>query len=65
MVHLKEQKVKSLSAAAVLADEYMLTDKSVFQSRVTRASSANATNGKVMPVQQKDDKECFLLLETC
>lgn len=32
VIYLNEQKVKMLSAAAVLADEYMLTHRTVFPS---------------------------------
>ena len=38
VVYLNEQKVNSLSAAAVLADEYVLTHKSVLSSVFTERS---------------------------
>ena len=48
MVYLNEQKVTSLSTAAVLADEFTLTHKTVF-SPMRRSNAAKAHITKKLP----------------
>ncbi len=67
---MNEQKVSSLTYAAVFADEFVLTHKVVFLSprSLPRISADRSYNSKRMPVTQKDDqlldnplaaRECF------
>ncbi len=64
VVYLNEQKVSSLSCAAVLADEYVLTHKTAFGSQ---SGNVSAERRKVLPpVQpskssnsQREDRGCF------
>ncbi len=67
VVYFNEQKVASLSYAAVLADEFVLTHKSVFSpvrtesvpSTLLPSSQPLFTRGKSNPKQTKVDCECF------
>lgn len=62
VVYLNEQKVKSLSAAAVLADEYVLTHKSVFPSASAekpRYTPATQPSSHQAPATTKHDRECY------
>lgn len=63
VVYLNEQKVNSLSAAAVLADEYVLTHKSVFPSVFTeksrRVSAAPFTQPSNVNNVKREERECF------
>lgn len=64
VVYLNEQKVQTLSAAAVLADEYMLTHKTAFLSvpaeRARYAAHTLNTQPKTQPmVKQDSDRVCF------
>lgn len=58
VVYLNEQKVSTLSAAAVLADEYVLTHKSAFSpvSAVSRPSSPPRSSN---PRGPKEERECY------
>lgn len=64
VVHLNEQKVNSLSSAAVLADEYVLTHKSTFQSVLNRSVSIKSAVEPPKSTPQKNDKECFYCHKT-
>lgn len=64
VVYLNEQKVMSLSHAAVLADEFVLTHKNVFASaRPEKLQSVHLQNQAVRPrsspPRTKEDRECF------
>ncbi|XP_067263779.1 uncharacterized protein [Chanodichthys erythropterus] len=65
VTYLNEQKVTSLSQAAILADEYVLTHKSVFVSgrpekALNSASTQNSnTRSKSSSPQNKETRECF------
>ena len=61
VVYLNEQKVSSLSCAAVLADEYVLTHKISFG---PQSGSLSAERNSNVPVQfttpsRKEERECF------
>ncbi len=64
VVHLNEQKVNMLAQAAVLADEFVLTHKTVFVSSVRRESSQygaekySKTVKTIIP-NQAESRECF------
>uniref|UniRef100_A0A8C1TD20 Gypsy retrotransposon integrase-like protein 1 n=1 Tax=Cyprinus carpio TaxID=7962 RepID=A0A8C1TD20_CYPCA len=63
VVYLNEQKVSSLSHAAVLADEFVLTHKTVFSSRMDKSTVRPSTSDqssrlKTVP-SSKDVRECF------
>lgn len=65
VVYLNEQKVSSLSHAAVLADEFVLTHKTVFSSRTDKSVARSplpmpdqSSRSKVVPLS-KDAHECF------
>lgn len=65
VVYLNEQKVSSLSHAAVLADEFVLTHKTVFSSRIDKSTVRpslpildQSSRAKVVP-SSKDARECF------
>lgn len=64
VVYLNEQKVSSLSQAAVMADEFVLTHKSVFSS--VRQEKTPVSSSQTQPVRSKTsvqqprtDRECF------
>jgi len=59
VVHLNEQKVKSLCAAAVLADEYVLTHKTSFHVGANVLPMMKSSSEKIKPTQLKVVKECF------
>ena len=63
VVYLNEQKVNSLSAAAVLADEYVLTQKYVFSSVFTERSRSVSTAPCTQPSHvynvTRKERECF------
>uniref|UniRef100_A0AAQ4NYV1 Gypsy retrotransposon integrase-like protein 1 n=1 Tax=Gasterosteus aculeatus aculeatus TaxID=481459 RepID=A0AAQ4NYV1_GASAC len=64
VMHLSENKVATLSQAAVLADEYALTHKTVFtassQIRTSVSPTAGASRSSDPPtVPRKEDRECF------
>lgn len=64
VMYLSENKVVTLSQAAVLADEYALTHKTVFtassQSRTSTPSVAGASRSSDSPtVPRKEERECF------
>lgn len=64
VVYLNEQKVTSLSHAAVLADEFVLTHKNVFASVRPEKSQAvplqsQVSRPKSSPPRNKEDRECF------
>jgi len=64
VVYLNEQKVISLSQAAVLADEFVLTHKNVFAlARPERSQSVPLQNPPVRPkhspTRTREDRECF------
>lgn len=64
-VHLNSQKLDSLSSAAVLADEYVLTHKSTFQSVLTKSICVKrVAENKTMLTTTKDDKECCYCYKT-
>ncbi|KAK0144157.1 hypothetical protein N1851_017473 [Merluccius polli] len=65
VVYLNEQKVSSLSCAAVLADEYVLTHKAAFGPQT--GSVADGRNSSVSIQSnnvQKGDRECFYCHKT-
>lgn len=64
VVHLNEQKVNSLSSAAVLVDEYVLTHKSTFQSVFIESVPAETITEQSRSPPQKDDRECFYCHKT-
>lgn len=65
VTYLNEQKVTMLSQAAILADEYVLTHKSVFalprpEKMVSSFSTQNSsTRAKISSPQNKETRECF------
>ncbi len=64
VLYLNEQKVTTLSQAGVLADEFMLTHKNVFQSIGAEKSFVPRSSGNVQPTKQngeksKETRECF------
>lgn len=64
VLYLNEQKVTTLSQAAVLADEFVLTHKNVFQSIGAEKSfvprfSANIHQSKQNGEKPKETRECF------
>lgn len=62
MVYLNEQKVSSLSSAAVLADEYVLTHKVVFPSvsaEKPRSPPALQNNPLKISSSKREERECF------
>ena len=67
VVYLNEQKVSSLSCAAVLADEYMLTHKAAFGPQTGSVSDgrrSSASGGPTSNNVQKEDRECFYCHKT-
>lgn len=68
VTYLNEQKVTSLSQAAVLADEFVLTHKSVFVSarsdKTLALPESQNTRVKVSPPQPKESRECFYCHKT-
>lgn len=64
MVYLNEQKVNSLSPAAVLADEYLLSHKTVFPSvsvEKPRYPPALQDNCPKLPAQRERNGSVFPL----
>jgi hypothetical protein len=62
VVYLSEQKVSSLSSAAVLADEYVLTHKVVFSSESVeepRYRPASQNSLRELQSPRREDRECF------
>lgn len=64
VLYLNEQKVTTLSQAAVLADEFVLTHKNVFQSTGAEKSFVPRSSVNVQPPRQngeksKETRECF------
>ncbi len=64
VLYLNEQKVTTLSQAAVLADEFMLTHKNVFQSIGAEKSFVQRSSVNVQPTKpngekSKETRECF------
>lgn len=62
MVYLNEQKVSSLSSAAVLADEYVLTHKAVFPSVSAEkpcSPPALQNNSPKFSSSKRKEQECF------
>ncbi len=64
VLYLNEQKVTTLSQAGVLADEFMLTHKNVFQSIGAEKSFVQRSSVNVQPTKQngeksKETRECF------
>ena len=59
VVYLNEQKVSSLSAASVLADEYVLTHKSIFQSGSEKPRASAPQNVTSRVFNKKDERDCF------
>ena len=62
VVYLNEQKVNSLSAAAVLADEYVLTHKTVFPSVSVEKPQYNPASSAGLPKfppPKRKERECF------
>lgn len=59
VVHLNKQKSNSLSAAAVLADEYVLTHKTAFPLEKPRSSSVNVGSVSKPQGLNKEERECF------
>lgn len=68
VTYLNEQKVSSLSRAAVLADEYMLTHKTTFGMQSSSASVSserkNSTLGQASSTSKKEERECFYCHKT-
>ncbi|KAI2660984.1 Retrovirus-related Pol polyprotein [Labeo rohita] len=64
VVYLNEQKVASLSHAAVLADEFVLTHKSVFTSARSEKTQSvpfqpQSTRSKSSPPRPRENRECY------
>lgn len=66
VIYLNEQKVSSLSQAAVLADEFVLTHKTVFPPRIEKSAVVKVSPGfdhslrtKFVPSSSKEVRECF------
>lgn len=57
VVYLNEQKVSTLSAAAVLADEYVLTHKSAFSP--ASAVAGVSSSPKLPSSRQREGRECY------
>lgn len=67
VVYLNEQKVNKLSAAALLADEYVLTHKIAFGpvfSEESRHSPAFSPRSPKARSTRKEDRECFYCHQT-
>ena len=66
VVYLNEQKVSSLSCAAVLADEYVLTHKAAFGPQTGGVSDGrrSSASGQTSNSVQKDDRECYYCHKT-
>ncbi len=68
VVYLSEQKVNSLSQAAVLADEFVLTHKGVFSVTHPERNMASAPlqnqSARIKPVmsQLKEVRDCFFVI---
>lgn len=63
-MHLNEHKVTSLPAAAVMADEFVLTHKTMYQvpvsaPRCPRSPSPPPSPVSVTPNNSREDLECF------
>lgn len=62
VVYLNEKKVTSLSSAAVLANEYLLTHKTVFNSvpvEKPRSAANVSTNSSKANKSKPEERECF------
>lgn len=64
VVYLNEQKVATLSQAAVLADEFVLTHKTVFTGARTEFRKVwppvePVPKGPTLPPRSKEERECF------
>lgn len=64
VVYLSEQKVTTLSHAAVLADEFILTHKNVFASARPEklqidSSQSQMSRSRFSPPHNKEERECF------
>ncbi len=62
VVYLNEQKVTTLSHAAVLADEFVLTHKNVFSSvrpEKLQIDSLQSHTSRFSPPRNKEERECF------
>uniref|UniRef100_A0A671PSE2 CCHC-type domain-containing protein n=1 Tax=Sinocyclocheilus anshuiensis TaxID=1608454 RepID=A0A671PSE2_9TELE len=64
VVYLNEQKVTTLSHAAVLADEFVLTHKNVFSSARPEklqfdSSQSQTSRSRFSPPHNKEERECF------
>ncbi|XP_027141960.1 uncharacterized protein LOC113747241 [Larimichthys crocea] len=59
VVYLNEQKVLSLSAASILADEYVLTHKSVFQSASEKPRVSAPQTVQTRVFNKKEERDCF------
>uniref|UniRef100_A0A8P4FXX4 CCHC-type domain-containing protein n=1 Tax=Dicentrarchus labrax TaxID=13489 RepID=A0A8P4FXX4_DICLA len=67
VVYLNEQKVSALSAAAVLADEYVLTHKATFSSGPVEGSHRNPVSAPSPPSPsrlQRAERKCFYCHQT-
>ncbi|KAI3355662.1 hypothetical protein L3Q82_004257 [Scortum barcoo] len=66
VVHLNEQKVKTLSVAAVLADEYVLMHKTVFPPLSTekRPMAVNPSSAPKVTAPGKEERECYYCHKT-
>ncbi|CAJ1087392.1 uncharacterized protein LOC118469438 [Xyrichtys novacula] len=58
VVYLNEQKVSSLSAASVLADEFVLTHKPVFLSTYEKPRAPAPQSGQARVFHRRDEKSC-------
>lgn len=67
VVHLNEQKIKTLSVAAVLADEYMITHKTLFpllSAEKPHSMVVSQNSAPKMSILHKDERECFYCRKT-
>lgn len=63
-IYLNEQKANSLSSAAVLADEYMLTHKTVLSSTTEKPESPPAKQNNASMLQKAKEEGCFYCHKT-
>lgn len=66
VLYLNEQKASTLSQAAVLADDFVLTHKTVFSPRIEKSavvknspSFDQSPRTKFVPLSSKEVRECF------
>uniref|UniRef100_A0A672HFT3 CCHC-type domain-containing protein n=1 Tax=Salarias fasciatus TaxID=181472 RepID=A0A672HFT3_SALFA len=59
VVYLNEQKVSTLSSASVLADEYVLTHKSVFQPGSEKSGTPAVPSVSTRVVNKRNERDCF------